>query len=253
MSSRYDISLFWGITIAQFMQAYAGVPTSGRGDSPDGTAVAQIDTDRGPHVVLIPEPMRRPEGVDARLAQALGVEALFATVWDSVSHYSMTVMGPGIDRHISSAPDEDPAAQGKILVEQSGAPLSEEPSGTDLSEAYLQTVCMARYGLYPGRVSAYPTTWYSLAPGQAAGSAQAVPPMQTQRSKPKLIIGIVLTVFGGLMLLGQMAAMGNGTASAGGGSAYMLGRLFGFALMVLVPLAIGILLIATSKKSPSKR
>ncbi|MGO3088840.1 MAG: hypothetical protein ACTII7_04065 [Galactobacter sp.] len=40
MSSRYDISLFWGITIAQFMQAYAGVPTSGRGDSPDGTAVA---------------------------------------------------------------------------------------------------------------------------------------------------------------------------------------------------------------------
>lgn len=31
MSSRYDISLFWGITIAQFMQAYAGVPTSGRG------------------------------------------------------------------------------------------------------------------------------------------------------------------------------------------------------------------------------
>ena len=172
MGSRYDISVFKGATLEQFRQAVPdpaaiGEAVPGPWQGPSATTVAQIDTDFGSNVVLVAEPMKTPRGVDSLLAHKLGVEGLFATVWDSVSTYSLTVVADGIDRQLSFEPqdweDEDEAdpADG---VEQSGARLPEEPGWPELDEAYIQVVFTKRCGIDPGRLGDGDGTWFAIDP-----------------------------------------------------------------------------------------
>lgn len=165
MGSRYDLSVFRGVTLAQFAQAFAGrgemgAVVAGPWAAGAEATVAQIDTGSASNVVVAAEPMRTPRGIGILLATNLGVEALFATVWDSVSVYSLTVSGPGVDRTLSiempESEDDEPQ------LETSGAPLPEEPSWPDLDEAYIQAVLMGRYGIDLGNLAAPDVTWYSL-------------------------------------------------------------------------------------------
>ena len=169
MGSRYDINLLRGVTLAQFSQAFQeqgtiGAEVPGPWEGPTGFTVAQIDTESGSNVVVVGPPMRSPRGVNTTFAKELGAEALFATFWDSVSSYSLTVVGEGFRRSLSAEPSEDEDG-GEAIVYSRGDRLPEEPSWPTLDEAYVQTVFMGRCGIDPGNLRAYQAAWYSVDPG----------------------------------------------------------------------------------------
>ena len=172
MGSRYDISVFKGATLEQFRRAIPdpaaiGDAVPGPWQGPSGTTVAQIDTDFGSNVVLVAAPMKTPRGIDSLLAEKLGAEGLFATVWDSVSTYSLAVVGDGIDRQLSYEPqdwEDDGEADPAFGVEQSGARLPEEPGWPELDEAYIQVVFTKRCGIDPGRLGDAEGPWLAIDP-----------------------------------------------------------------------------------------
>jgi|GEM_PF-4046003 len=90
------------------------------------------------------------------------------------------------------------------------------------------------YGYGP----AYPTSGYN-------GYAQPVP----KRNTPLLVIGIILTVIGGLGTLGTLSMIGQGflTIPRGMGPAYLVGRLTGV-LIVVIMLVGGIIMISKSRR-----
>lgn len=75
-------------------------------------------------------------------------------------------------------------------------------------------------------------------------------PMQPRpkRSKPKLIVGIVLTVIGGLALLARLSTAARGTSDGPSNPGEALGYLIGTVLVILIPLVVGIVLIVKSKR-----
>lgn len=165
MGSRYDIALFTGVTIDAFAAAisdrYAVEDrVEGPWRSPDAT-VAAIDVGGRPAVVVASAPMKTPRGIDTRLAQRLGAtECAFATVWDSVSTYELTVVGDGVDRTLTVESDLDDEAQEPVRT-ASGAPLPEEPAGADLDESFIQIVFTGRYGVDPGSLAGV-GEWYAI-------------------------------------------------------------------------------------------
>lgn len=167
MGSRYDIAVYRGTTLPDFMQALdreepIGPVVEGPWAGASQMTIAQVDTANGPNTVVAAPPMRRPRGIDSRLAKRLGVEALFATVWDSVSTYSLRVVGEGVDRSLSAEPDEEDG--GAPLASTHGEPLPEEPGWPDLDEAYVQQVFKGRCGIDPGVLRTYDAVWYAYAP-----------------------------------------------------------------------------------------
>ncbi|MFW6773311.1 hypothetical protein ACOACO_03430 [Nocardioides sp. CPCC 205120] len=165
MGSRYDVAVFRRTSLSEFGRAVGGTLTVGDQvvepwAGPSAVTVAQVDVAAESNVVVLAAPMKSPRGVDARLARRLGTEALFATVWDSVSVYALHVVGDGVDREIAADPEEGAYSR--------GAPLPEEPSWPDLDEAYVQTVLVARCGIDPGAIGAHPATWFALSPAPAS-------------------------------------------------------------------------------------
>lgn len=73
-------------------------------------------------------------------------------------------------------------------------------------------------------------------------------PQPPGRRNVRLVIGIVLTAFGGLAVLGQLSSRLSGTASMPEDTAEAAGYAIGSLLIVLIPLAVGIWLIVTSKR-----
>ena len=73
-------------------------------------------------------------------------------------------------------------------------------------------------------------------------------PQPPGRRTVRRVIGIVLTVFGGLAVLGQLSSAVSGTSSVPEGTAEALGYAFGSLLSGPVPLVVGIWLIVTSKR-----
>ena len=64
-----------------------------------------------------------------------------------------------------------------------------------------------------------------------------------------LIGGIILTVFGGLVLLSQLSLAANGdTTASSSGPAYMAGRVVGLLVVAVAPLVGGIIMIVRSKR-----
>lgn len=166
MGSRYDAAIFRGVTLDQFAQAFRkgviGAEVSGPWEGPSGTTVAQIDTASGSNVIVVAPPMETPRGVDTLLASQLGAESLYATVWDSVGSYSLSVVGEGVDRYLSA--DASAEEIGEEPSYASGDRLPEEPSWPELDEAYVQAVFMGRCGIDPGSLSKHQARWYSLDP-----------------------------------------------------------------------------------------
>lgn len=157
MGSRYDILVLANTTLEQFTAALQGGFALGEQTTPwsdqKSTAVAQI----GPHVAVAAPPGRMPWGVGTGLSRELGVEAAKATVWDSVSSYALSVVGPDADRSLSyEGQDENPQ------LHERGDRLPEEPRW-ELDESYVQAVIKGRYGIDPGYL---PTdeTWFALLP-----------------------------------------------------------------------------------------
>jgi len=178
MGSRYDVAVFHGASLARFVEAFAergrgsvGAETDGPWAGPSGVTAAQIDTDAGSSVVVVAPPMETPRGVDSLLAERLGVEALFATVWDTVSVYELSVVGEGVDRFLSFEPSDDEDGEGILSAE--GDPLPEEPPWQGLDEAYIQVVFQKRCGIDPGNLQQHAATWYSLEPRTASEPAGA--------------------------------------------------------------------------------
>lgn len=162
MGSRYDIVLLHGTTLDTVRAAIAERSTVGaRVDGPwageSGATIAELASTAGTSVVVAAAPMRTPRGFDARLARVLGVEMLAATVWDSVGSFSLDVLGPGVDRSRSVDAEDDASSE-------RGAPLPEEPLGSPLDEAYVQHLCLRRYGIDPGAIDAIDATWHALVP-----------------------------------------------------------------------------------------
>ncbi|MFV0432777.1 MAG: hypothetical protein ACK5LO_02165 [Leucobacter sp.] len=173
MGSRYDVAALRGVTLDQFATAFAERGTLGERvarpwEGPSGVTVAQIDDPGESIVVVVGPPEQLPYGIDAFLAQRLGVEGLFATVWDTVSSYSLSIIGPGVDRSLSSdaldADEEWDDEPSEPTYEASGDPIPEEPAWMTLDEAYVQTVFMRRCGIDPGNLYTLDATWYSLEP-----------------------------------------------------------------------------------------
>jgi len=162
VGSRYDVNVFRDTTLSQFLLAFdgaavLGAPVPAPWTGPSGVTIAEIDTAVGRHVVVAASPMKSPRGVDTRLAKRLGTEALFATVWDSVSVYSLQVVGDGTNRYVAADPEDGGQRE-------RGARLPEEPSWPDLDEAYVQTVFKGRCGFDPGATQDYRATWFSFGP-----------------------------------------------------------------------------------------
>lgn len=112
--------------------------------------------------------MRMPAGVDTLLAENLQArECVFATVWDSVSTYDLTVVGDGVDRYLSREPDLDDES-GEPVRHASGERLPEEPSG-DLDESFIQTVIAGRCGFDPAAIHRTGWGWKTLLPHAADG------------------------------------------------------------------------------------
>lgn len=122
-----------------------------------------------------------------------------------------------------------------------------------------------------GNASAPPPAYYGQNAGAPAAnpwdaapvSAEALHAYRLQtsldlaparRSTGKLVIGIVLVVFGVLAVLGRMASAATGGRSGGppGDIGYAIGTIMGFGIVILIPLALGIYLIATSKRAPRR-
>ena len=182
MGSRYDIAVFRGVTLAQFGQAFREHGVVGAEvERPwaEPPTIAQIDTASGSNVVIVARPMEMVDGANTLLAEKLGAEVLFATVWDTVSSYSLSVVGDGVDRSLYAEPSEEEENAGEIIVDSSGERLPEEPDWpeSDLSEAYVQYVFQARCGIDPGNLYDYDTTWYAL--GSQPDPEQ--PPMEPQQ------------------------------------------------------------------------
>ncbi len=78
-----------------------------------------------------------------------------------------------------------------------------------------------------------------------AAGQQSQPP---RRSVPKLVFGIILTVIGGLALLGRLGAAASGAGSIPSDPAEAAGYLTGALLFTVVPLGIGVLLLVTSSR-----
>jgi hypothetical protein len=67
------------------------------------------------------------------------------------------------------------------------------------------------------------------------------------RSTPKFVVGIVMTVLGGLWLLGGLARFTAGLAASSNG-AEAAGRVVGGLLIPVIILVVGIVLLATSRR-----
>ena len=148
MGSRYDVAVFFGVQLTDFQTAVADRYQLGdRVDGPwlerDSVAVAEFSVGDRHGVFIASSPMKTPRGIDARLAEKLGAgECAFATVWDSVGTYELTVVGDGIDRHLSIEAEDDSEPQRYA----SGTTLREEPAGDYLDESFVQQVFTRRYG-----------------------------------------------------------------------------------------------------------
>ena len=170
MGSRYDVAVFIGVSLADFEKAVAdryilGDRVDGPWREPDGVSVAGFAAGGRHGVVVASAPMKTPRGIDTRLAKRMGaIEGAFATVWDSVSTYELTVVGAGVDRHLSVEADLGDAQPGRYA---SGQRLPEEPDGHHLDESVTQTVLIRRYGVNPAAVGRLGWEWRALVP--AAG------------------------------------------------------------------------------------
>ncbi len=74
---------------------------------------------------------------------------------------------------------------------------------------------------------------------------------QPMRRTGMLVIGIILTVFGGLALLGQLTPVATSTATESSGSTgpvYTIAYLASFLVFAVVPLVAGIIMIVRSKR-----
>ena len=177
MGSKYDIAVFRNVRYNSLVwQASEDVDFGMRVDGPwqgsSQVTAAQI----GGNVVIVSPAMGTPRGIDTALAQKLGCEALFATVWDSVSTYSLSARGPGVNRYLSAEPDLDAELEGdaeldfddepagEVITEQSGTPLPEEPLGTPLDEAYIQITLRERCGIDPGQLTRLDAKWFEVVP-----------------------------------------------------------------------------------------
>ena len=165
MGSRYDIALFTGVTIDAFAAAISDrYAVAGRVEGPwrsPDAAIAAIEVRGRSAVVVASAPMKTPRGIDTRLARRLGAtECAFATVWDSVSTYELTVVGDGVDRTLTVESDLDDEAQEPVRT-ASGAPLPEEPAAADLDESFIQIVLIGRYGVDPGNLVSV-GEWYAI-------------------------------------------------------------------------------------------
>ncbi len=69
---------------------------------------------------------------------------------------------------------------------------------------------------------------------------------EPQRSKPKFISGIVLTVLGAIFIPSVITVINNALAS-GQGTGYVVGSVFGAVIIPVVLLSIGITLILKSR------
>lgn len=189
MGSRYDITVFRGVTLAEFAEAYDTHGVVGAEVArpwAESDTVAQIDAAFGSNVVVASEPMNTPDGVNTRLAGRLGAEVLFATVWDTVSTYSLSVVGDGISRDLYVEPSEDEADEegyGAMILDASGERLPEEPDW-ELDEAYVQHVSQGRCGIDPGNLYDYETTWYVLAPHPDPDQSPVAAPTPAPESMP---------------------------------------------------------------------
>lgn len=69
-----------------------------------------------------------------------------------------------------------------------------------------------------------------------------------RRSTARFTTGLILTILGGLMLLGRLASAAAGRSIAPDNAAEAAGALTATILLTVVPLVIGIVLLATSKR-----
>ena len=169
MGSRYDLVVFQDVTLNEFVQALVGQLAVG--DAVDGPwkadsaiTIAQYESRGTPYLVIASPPMKTPSQVDTLLATKLeATESLFATVWDTVSTYSLSVTGPGVDRYLSAEPLGDEEAD-VPEVYQEGQRLDHEPPWLELDESYIQAVMSGRYGIDPGDMRGDGWHWYALAP-----------------------------------------------------------------------------------------
>ena len=115
---------------------------------------------------------------------------------------------------------------------------------------------------HPGQPGQYAQPGYSAQPGHPAQPGYPAAPDDAGRgmryqSKPprstaKFVWGIILTVFGALILLGQLATLSNpeGTVAVGDDPVALATTLILTIVLGVGGLAFGILLIATSRRKP---
>ena len=82
------------------------------------------------------------------------------------------------------------------------------------------------------------------------GYQQPPIPQKPKRSVVKLVFGIILTVIGGLGLLGQLASLSSGMGPSPTSVGEASGFLIGLLLFIVVPLVAGIWLIVRSRPKP---
>jgi hypothetical protein len=159
MSSRYDIAVLRDTTLERLLaspetELELGEEVSGPWSGPLLSSIAEVTTAAGTHVVVTAPPDETPSTLGRRAVRDLGVEALFATVRDSLDVYSLEVLSPTVDRSIRQDMDEEPVDFGEVLPE--------EPRQHGLDEAYVQRVFLGRAGIDPGNLERLRATWYAL-------------------------------------------------------------------------------------------
>lgn len=159
MSSRYDIAIFRDTTLDRFlaspeMGGEVGEVVAGPWSGPEQTSLAEIATDASTHVVVTAPPEGMPSGTGRYLAEDLGIEAIFATVQDSVGTYSLEIRSPEIRRTLRKDIDGERY--------EFGEPVPEEDTDFEIDEAYIQLVAVRRTGIDPGNLPAGEIAWHAL-------------------------------------------------------------------------------------------
>ncbi len=117
-----------------------------------------------------------------------------------------------------------------------------QPAADGQASGHQQPVGQTHPGA-PQQLGQYPQ------PGQWPAPHGAYQQQPVRRRKGMLIGGIILTVFGGLVLLSQLSLAANGdTTASSSGPAYMAGRVVGLLVVAVAPLVGGIIMIVRSKR-----
>ena len=166
MGSRYDIAILRNTSIRHVMQACAGRVQIGErvahpGGGEQSRTIAEITTGFGTHVVIVGQPASHFPGIDSSLADVLGIEMIRATVWDTLSLYSLSLFGNNVNRYLSYDPEEALAEGVPAQVHAEGPRLDEEPEW-EFDEAYIQEVCQRRTGIDPSYLQGHDAAWRSL-------------------------------------------------------------------------------------------